>query len=544
MSHDDDLKRAHAAINGSDQDEADEKTNKATEVVNLVLDSGCELFHDDRDDSYASIQINGHLETHAVRSSTFRRYVTRLVYLETGSVPSKQTLEGAVGLLEAKAQFDGELLEVVVRIGELDGNTYVDIGNDSWEVIQISRIGWSVITAPPPRLRFKRPKGLLSLPRPERGGDINSLRQFVNVRSDQEWWLLIGWLVSVFRVGYPYGVLLLIGEQGSAKSTVAKMLKAITDPNIASLRRPATNESDLIIAATNSHVVAYDNLSRLTESMSDAVCVVSTGGGLGKRRLYTDSDEELLSVMRPVILTAINNIATRGDLADRGLSITLQIPEIRRRERELWQAFDKEAPYLLGALLDGAVCGLKNIETVVVDDLPRMADLAEWVTACESGLGIPAGAFVNAYRDNRNSNYQHVLESHPIGLPILQLASEQEWEGSATELLKTLASRVPEAITKSRDWPNTGQKLSNEIERIAPALRASGVRVDKERSATKRTIILGPHQGVTSVTGVIDSEQPNEPPEVSNDSDDAYDAFFTKTNESGRVAIPDVMPKS
>jgi len=34
-----------------------------------------------------------------------------------------------------------------------------------------------------------------------------------------------------------------------------------------------------MIAALNSHVIAYDNLSVIPDWLSDALCVLSTGGG-------------------------------------------------------------------------------------------------------------------------------------------------------------------------------------------------------------------------------------------------------------------------
>ena len=74
-----------------------------------------------------------------------------------------------------------------------------------------------------------------------------------------------------------------------------------------------------MIAARNSWVLAFDNVSSVPDWLSDAFCRLSTGGGLATRMLYTDDDEILFDAQRPVLLTGIEEVATRGDLLDRSL---------------------------------------------------------------------------------------------------------------------------------------------------------------------------------------------------------------------------------
>ena len=47
--------------------------------------------------------------------------------------------------------------------------------------------------------------------------------------------------------------------------------------------------------------------------MSDWLCRLSEGAGLPKRKLYTDSEEILIEAARPIMLTAIPDIAQSGD---------------------------------------------------------------------------------------------------------------------------------------------------------------------------------------------------------------------------------------
>ena len=60
---------------------------------------------------------------------------------------------------------------------------------------------------------------MLALPIPERGGSIDDLRQLLNVPNENDWVLVVSWLLGALRPERPYPVLVLQGEQGSAKST-------------------------------------------------------------------------------------------------------------------------------------------------------------------------------------------------------------------------------------------------------------------------------------------------------------------------------------
>lgn len=121
---------------------------------------------------------------------------------------------------------------------------------------------------------------MLALPVPKRGGTVDELKQFVNVSDDDSWRLLVAWLVQALRPRGPYPVLLLQGEQGSAKSTAERLLRALVDPSVAPLRTTPRNEHDLYIAATNAWVIALDNISNLKPWLSDGLCRLSTGGDL------------------------------------------------------------------------------------------------------------------------------------------------------------------------------------------------------------------------------------------------------------------------
>src|SRR5262249_25055779 len=146
----------------------------------------------------------------------------------------------------------------------------------------------------------------------------------------------------------------------------------------------------------------FDNLSGLPAWLSDALCRLSTGGGFATRQLYSDADEVFLDAVRPTILTGIEDIARRSDLADR--TVYLHLPAIketaRRTEADFWAAFDAEYPRIFGALLDAVSGGLRKLPDVALDHHPRMADFARWGEAVWRALGNADGAFLETYGKN------------------------------------------------------------------------------------------------------------------------------------------------
>ncbi|MFY9839885.1 MAG: hypothetical protein WAK55_26120, partial [Xanthobacteraceae bacterium] len=423
--------------------------------VLIALAQSAELFHAPDGTGFADLDISGHRETWSIRSKGFRKWLARCFYEATGGAPSSEALQSALNVIEARAHFDAPELAVHIRVGGLNDRLYLDVGDQSWRAVEIDATGWRIIDSPP--VRFRRAGGMQPLPMPMFGGSVEKLHSFLNVKTDADFVLAVSWLLAAFRDCGPYPVLVLSGEQGSAKSTFSALLRALLDPNTAPLRALPREDRDLFIAANNGHVLAFDNVSGLRDWISDTLCRLATGGGFAVRQLYTDQDEVLFDAARPVILNGIEDIVARPDLADRALFLTLEpIPESRRRpEAELWTAFEVDRPYILGALLDVVVEGLKRLPETRLENLPRMADFALWATACETAMW-PAGTFSSAYSGNREEAVEGVIDADPIATAVRALiATRTVWTGTASDLLGALAGVVDERAAKSKTWPDT-----------------------------------------------------------------------------------------
>jgi hypothetical protein len=268
------------------------------------------------------VPIDGRRETWPLRTKTIRRWLARLFYLAREEAPGSQAVQDAIAVLEGKALFDGVEHPVHVRTAEHEGRIYLDLADPAWRAVAIAPgSGWEVVTNPP--VRFKRARGMLPLPTPVGGGSLEELRPFLNYASEDDFRLMVAWLVMALRPAGPYPVLALHGEQGSGKSTATEARRMIIDPNEAVLRPPPRDERDLVIAGSNGRVVALENLSHIAQWLSDALCRIATGSGFATRELYTDTDEAIFSVQLPIVLNGIVEVVIAGDLQDRSIVLTL-----------------------------------------------------------------------------------------------------------------------------------------------------------------------------------------------------------------------------
>ncbi len=321
-----------------DTDIKKRKASQATEIIELANDSGIEFWHTANGDAFATLTTDGRREHHPLHR-VVRDYLARLYFIEFKRAASSAALTDAAATLAGKAKYHGAEHPVAVRMAGHNGGLYLDLGTPDWSVIEITASGWRLTTASP--VRHWRPKSLRPLPTPTPGGSLVALRALWPNITDEAWTLIVAWLVSTLLPGGPFPILVLVGEQGSGKSTLGKMIRNLIDPAAPALRGVPRDERDVVIGGATNYVVALDNLSGLPVWLSDSLCRIATGGGFATRQLFTDADELVLDVTRPILPTRIDSPASRGDLLDRALVVSLPAMSDDQRgdEAVLWQRY-------------------------------------------------------------------------------------------------------------------------------------------------------------------------------------------------------------
>ena len=477
--------------------------SQSTEIVDLVQETA-DLRQTPDGEPFLTIFTDEHLEHLSLQQLLAREWVSKQYYETTQTVPYHVAVSEALQTLQGLARFEGECCDLHTRVAEFQGRLYVDLVDPLWRAVEVTRQEWKVVDVPP--VAFRRTRGMLSHPEPRQGGDIQALRPFLNVASDDDFLLTVCAMVNMLQARGPYPVLIVEGEQGSAKSTLVRVIRALIDPHAVPLRTLPTDLRDLMISARGSHVLAYDNVSDLRAVQADAICRLSTGGGFTKRANYTDLDEIFINVQRPVILNGIEELATRPDLQDR--SIVLQLPRIQAHERvteaNFWTAFEQQRASILGVLLDGLVSMLKNEDRVVADRLPRMADFLVRSVAAEPAFKLP-GSVVHAYDANLRRGMAAAVEASPIGSLILALVEDQRWQGTATRLLDALGQMAGKEERGRGNWPGSASSLSGQLKRLTPVLSRMGVEVSARRAGKDGerilTIVRTPVRGSSGAGG-------------------------------------------
>ena len=129
-----------------------------------------------------------------------------------------------------------------------------------------------------------------------------------------------------------------------------------------------------------------------------------------------------------------------------------------------------------------------------MEELPRMADFAIWVIGAEKGLPWRPGTFLDAYKQNRRDAIALVLEHSPLAQKMILFAEEHmPWDGTPSELYSHIWGRTI-TLWGERSTPAS---MSQDLRRIAPALRHVGIDVtwdrDNDRNRTRKIAVRAVH---------------------------------------------------
>lgn len=452
-----------------------------------------ELFHAPNGDAYALLQTEeGGPDTYRVNSTRMRKWLTRLCLKEIGGTINRDALATAIDTLAALADA-GEEHPTPIRVAKTNGTYWIDLGDDQGRAICIRDGRSKIVKQPAPR--FIRSASSAPLPVPEPGGSVEDLRRFFNVRKGDDWRLLLVWLLYCLQAEGAYPPMVVAGDQGSAKSTFLNLVRMLVDPRRESLPSLPRNEDDLFIRGSQRHLLAFDNVSAIPDWTSDALCRIAMGGTQSKRLLYSDADEAVITTRNPILLNGITRFITQSDLADRSILLTLApIPKEKRRPEKILMAdYEAALPGIFGALLDVLAEALLLLPSIDLDEHPRMADFARFGVAVERAMDWKAGSFLAAYSRNQANASMDMVEADAVATTLRNMMSgRRQWRGTYAELLFDLNEEWGTA-PRPRDWPLSPKALQLRLDRVRPALRASGIdapRPTREGHASVRMLTI------------------------------------------------------
>lgn len=465
-----------------------DKPNQNKNVIELLqqndlfcsIDDGC---------AYIEFKNNNHDEIWSLDSAQAGRIIKEFYYEKTDSVPDDAYVKKIVAVLKIKANKNHKQ-KVFYRVGKLGDKIYIDIADQNHSYVEIDSGGWQVVQKVP--VKFSKSTAMQPLALPEKCGSISELKKFLNLEAESDFILILTYLIGCLFPSKEYPILILQGSQGSAKSTTSEVVKHLIDLAHPKLRSLPKNEKDIYIAAKNSHLLCFDNLSGINSYMSDTLCRIATGCANTSRELYTNSDEITIDLSRPILINGIDDLTTRPDLADR--AVVLNLPKISDERRKMssnfWNDFEEYKPKFMGLLFDAVSRALADRPNLKLTSLSRMADFC--LTACAGlqAFGYSAEETNAAILNNRREVALETVELNCVARAVKYFIQDKiYWSGSASELHQVLNSSS-EAITSGYLWPKAPHALSKELHRVATSLRAEGIDVDFERKSHKRLIVI------------------------------------------------------
>ncbi len=468
------------------------KSQRLLSLLNKKLD--IELWSDISGDGYLTLKTVQKRGSYKIDSKEGKLYLDWLFHQYFPHEVLKDTDKSdVIQTLKSRALYDGNTYTTSMRLeGDLE-KIYLDIGDETWQAIEITKLGWKLVDGLSLPFRFIRPAGLAPYPIPQRGGSLSLLRSSVNIKDDKSWSLLAAWILGAFHTKGLYPGLVVHGQQGSAKSTLSEFVREVVDPNTAGLRRIPNKEENISLAARNSRVLAFDNLSGISNNISDILCTISTGGSFSTRKLYADTDEVLFYVCRPWILNGIDSVTSRTDLLDRMIVITLDriSPQDRRTKAEVKREFEANKPLIFGAVLDMISTAMKNYPKMKVEATARMADFNRWVLAAEEHFGVPLGTFTLAYQNLREDMEEELIgEDNFIQFIEYLLETNTTWKGSATQLFEQMEHYRKAKNFLSKEWPKSNAEVSKRLKRAAPLLERRNIFFESGKENRKRVLRL------------------------------------------------------
>jgi hypothetical protein len=499
--------------------------NNGEILVELANQKAQQFFKDQYGTAYALVHIADHNEVIALESSKFRRYLSKLFYDGNNhKVISSEAVNNAIQILQAKAEYESPTIPLSLRVAwSKDKDAiYYDLTNEKWSSVRIDRNGWQLVNKSP-ILFVKYNQTPQVIPLSNYGVDVfDKFLALTNVEDRNSQLLLKVYVVSCLIPDISHPMLVLYGDKGAAKSTVQTLIKKLIDPSKPTLLTVHNDRTEFVQQLAHNHMAVYDNIKYNPQWLSDEACKAVTGVGHTKRRLYSNDEDIVYEYKRCLGFNGININLTEPDALDRSIMIEQErIPrEKRQSELDIYSKFEELQPRLLGYIFDTISKALTIKDSLVLKDLPRMADFGTWGEAIARALGYAPFEFLNAYYDNIGRQNIEAVEAHPLGQAIVRLCTESEdefgvatWYGSIGECLEKLTEIADRyRINKeAKSWPKAPNVLTRRLNQIKSNLLEGlniEVTIDRvTRSSEKRSF------NTSTVRIRKISPEPPEPPE-------------------------------
>lgn len=471
-----------------------EEENAVDTLLKDIEEEQHTFYHDRAGTPYVCVRKDGFKQYMEVDGNDYRNYIRYLFYERYQKAVPREALQRVLDTLVVKAQLEKKEITPAYRCAYHESKIYYYLGDQEQTVICIDEEGYKVIAESPVPFIKKKNTSEQVLPQES---DI-SLRKmgtrywkFATVEDRILHWVL---LISRFIAEGSQPIIYYFGDRGSAKSTSMKLDKKIVDPSEIDIKALPKNIHDVIASVTNQYMVCFDNVSHISDELSDIFCIVATHGFYSKRKLYSNNEECAINLNARVSFSGITNLTTKPDLIDRMVCLKLnRIDSGRRRtETEIMESFKKDLPYILDGIFKTLSKAISIYINLHLKQLPRMADFAKWGYAIAEAMGYGGKRFLEIYEKNQSEILENMVSEDAVITVLIEMMKKHHYfRGKVTELLSSLTKKAKDLNIDTRvGWARDASALSHRLYEAQSVLGLFGISVSRGKSNGERYIEL------------------------------------------------------
>ncbi|KAG2473369.1 MAG: ATPase involved in phage/plasmid replication [Nitrosopumilales archaeon] len=439
---------------------------------------------------YGIIQVNNHKQTIRLGSFESIQWLKALYYDKDEDFHSEETYINVLSMIVAQAHQDEKTERVPIynRIALIDNAIYYDFCNSNWEAIKISKAGYQVVplNEKTPIFTRKQQQNPQVMPKKGAGAALDTLLKLFRIQEADRLIFKIH-LITMLLEKYPIPIMIVHGEHGSIKSTITKSVAKILDPSAMNVISIPKTASDLALLFNNQYVTNFDNVSEISQEVSDMMCRAITGEGFRKRKLYTDDTEIIWNYKRKIIINGITPSLDYPDFKDRSILYeTIPVREDERISEEEFQArFNKLLPFVLDeifTILSQALLMYRRIKKEI-NTKQRMADFTVFGECISRMLKNPDFSFIKVYREKLDIDSLKMVDSYPIIEYITEIMeTENKMETSVQDLFSEVCDMAlkKQLDTRSSEikFPQAPNLLSTQINQLKSTFRRHNLEIE------------------------------------------------------------------